>query len=269
MYGSRFTKFRRTFPRKRTTTRRWSNRSTGSSSRKLEGGNFFHTSALTVGEETDEITAPAVGGPIISNSLWTDWQWNHGTQTNEPENDLEPIIFAGGAFCFNVWKTLTGSPTMALLYMPFTLGLFVVDEHDTVGNGDPNDLAPVCIPNYFLLDYGRADKSAGGASPPPFAQESAWRRPARTLFRYHGMLDAGQCNSEGYTNNCEGYSGQDVPFYGTKWRQRITCRIKRHVLRRQQALYWALSAFNTSGDDHDIGIVISGHFGFRRLNTGS
>lgn len=237
--------------------------------RLLEGGNYYHISSLEVPCETDELTAPAVAGPILSNSYWTDWQWNHDQLVNNPEVDLEPILFAGGQFTVDVWNTASQGPNNALVYTPYVFSIFVVDEVDSVGAGDPNDLIPTCIPNYFLLDYGRTDRSVTGPAPPPTPEESPWRRPTRTLFRTTRLADKGNVNTVGACNDVAVLGNIDMQFYGPAWKQRFSVRVKRHLLRRREAIYWSLSSFYTAVGvtANTMGIQIAGRFGYRRLVT--
>lgn len=238
---------------------------------KLEGGNYYHVTSLSIPTLTDEFVAPAVAFPIVSNSFWTDWQWRNVTQEDVPETDLEPIVISGGTFSFQCWTDGPRGDNNSLIFVPYSLGLYVTEEYDSVGQGNPADLLPATIPNYFLVDYGRRNPSASVALLPPATEESPWRRPHRTLFRHVGVLDKGGVNAAGAINNSEWFGGLDFVFCGTGWKQRVVGKIKRVVLKRNQALYGTLSGYYTETGVSPcvVGLQVHGRFGYRRIYTGA
>jgi len=259
-YGNRS---RTPFRRRTTTTRKFPVRRRSSS--KLEGGTYYDLTIVDLPPEGNEIVAPAVGVVVLSNSHWTDWQWNEDNQENRPELELNPIVFAGGYFECSMWVAGgsadgevygIGQLSTAYLMIPYVLSFGVFDERDPVGAGDPDDIVPSCVPNYFLRDYGREETSLIQTH----YQESPWARAPRVLHRHFGTLDGGKVNASWIDP-----VGGDLVL-GTGWRKNHTFRVKRHVLARRQALYIFLRAYNSDLLQYArIGFQVTGHFGYRRL----
>lgn len=247
----------------RTTRARTPYRAVKSRRSLLEGGNYFAQFDLALGYSETGESASTFASPILDNGYWQDNQWVDALSVYMPEipDGLQPIHFAGGLFDIEVEMGGPDSsfvpPTGTGLYrLPFFIAIAMLPQLDTVGDGDPADVAPTIVPNYFLRDYGRFDQTPEVADYP----ESPWRRPTRTLWRRFGTLPNSFSHLAGYVEN-----DPDYVLRGPDCLRRFSSRVRSATMMRNQGLYWVFGCQNATGvQTKVVTLTIGAHFGYRR-----
>lgn len=252
MFGSRFSRYTRKYPRKWTTTNR---RIPFRRNRGIRGGQIYHLTTLPVGTAFDTPkTAYSLYFPIINNAYFADEQYRSVVTENRWEYRDQPIYFAGGYFDLCIWAV--NAETSALKYLPCAFAFEVLNELSTTGQAAPDEIYPGDYHNLFLRDWGTYDQYTGLETDDNWADEPK-NRPPRTLFRRHTLQDCGQLNA----------TGADGEHFGNGWRKNYACRVKPARMTRNQGLWFHVDAYNTGAESTTLGIMLGGHFGYRRIDS--
>jgi hypothetical protein len=212
----------------------------------------------------------AVAVPLLNSLHWMNYEETAGSDVQEWDD--RPILFAGGQFHVRVWCVPSEDldERTAFELTPFYFALYSCDMRDDTGAYPPDPLQqyPEVVPNYFLRNYGTADASYANLDPKDWPQH----QPIRTLYRKVDLLDTGYYNQGvAYWDDIQ-EARRLSPGPVCNWGQRFSFRVKRHLLRRRESLYFVLGSYSVGKwglyNPH-IGIHIAGHFGYRRIYTGA
>lgn len=218
------------------------------------GGNISWLTSITITGETDETTAICAAIPFIHSGYWLDQQLRQNSTTpgdvvSQWEGELDAVRVVHARLKIHVWSSsyIAATPVTQLL-APHHVAFCIIPAYDAAGVGDPNDFAPIQIPNLFVRDWGHIARQQISPDPTNLYPDEYYRAQ-RTLFRDSGFTD---------------HSSLDVANVGSD-----NVNVYRHViskpftLRRSDLLCFVFCAYNTYPDDVTVGLRVTGSFGYR------
>jgi len=220
----------------------------------VRGGNTHFLSSITAHAGDTEADPSLVVIPFIHGGYWLDYQSGiHPGGTVHVEGDMEATFLSGMTGTLDFW--LITEPVAGItLYLPMFWAFCIIDLFDGGAPpvGDPNDFTPTVLPNYFLRDWGRNEKSFWPIVPLTDYSGHAMQRPSRCLLRGFPTIPVGEANVD----------------YGNEGFHRFRFRLKPHLIRACQALCLCLGATNSTLEGSaQLTCRLSATFGYRHAKN--